>query len=263
MSPLELETDEVVSFVLQALPAPPATVLEVGCGDGRLAERLTWLGFDVTGIDADPEAIAAARQRGVNAVHASFLAFDARPFDALLFTRSLHHISPLSEAVARARALLAPHGTLVIDELAHDEVDRFTAAWFFDVQAALEAAGALRPDAPRHHHHHHHRHDHHHHATPSPDPLERWREYTTHEPPLHGAKAMVDALASTFTLSRTERLPYLHRYFVDRLPADEAGMRIFAELRRMEDERVAQGILVRVGLRLTGTSAADSRRVVT
>ena len=46
--------------------ATPA-LLDVGCGDGRLAKRLYEEGFSVTGIDISPNAVRAARELAVAA----------------------------------------------------------------------------------------------------------------------------------------------------------------------------------------------------
>lgn len=67
MSAVDADTGEVESFFVQHLPPPPATVLEVGAGDGRLAARLVARGFSVKAIDVDDEAVAAAVARRVEA----------------------------------------------------------------------------------------------------------------------------------------------------------------------------------------------------
>lgn len=49
-------------FVTTLLPAP-ARVLDAGCGTGRVAVRLDELGYDVVGVDVDPEMLfVAARE---------------------------------------------------------------------------------------------------------------------------------------------------------------------------------------------------------
>jgi SAM-dependent methyltransferase len=189
-------------------------------------------------------------------VVSDFLAFEAEPFDALLFTRSLHHISPLEAGLAKIRSLLRPGGLVVADEFVHDEIDAVTAAWFWDVQAVLERCGALAPDVPRRHHGHggHHGHGHgkhHRHDGPPPsDPVERWNERHRHDPPLHGARAMISALDGAFDLRLQARGPYLHRYLSDRVDPGEAGTRLFLQVRDLERLRVDQKLLVPIGLRL-------------
>ena len=41
--------------------ATPATILDVGCGNGHVAESLAGLGHSVTGVDSSPTAISIAR----------------------------------------------------------------------------------------------------------------------------------------------------------------------------------------------------------
>jgi SAM-dependent methyltransferase len=250
LTPLDADTDDVERFAVQHLPAPPATVLEIGAGDGRLAARLVARGFSVKAIDVSDEVVVLAAARGVDAACVDY--FDVRgQFDALLFTRSFHHLWPLDKAVAHAATLLAPRGVLVFDELAHDACDLPTAAWFYDVQALLEEAGVLaeqrRRGHPRHHHHHHHQaHD----EDAPKTPLERWRKRHSHEPPLHAADAMLHALGAAFELTSVSRLPYLYRYFAERLESKT----LFDRVRALEADRIALELVVPIGLRIVARS---------
>src|SRR5262245_42490252 len=113
MSAMDLDTDITLAFVESALAEiggpSPLRVLEVGCGPGRLAQALAARGHRVVAIDSSEEAIAATRARGIDARFARFPAFeDDELFDAVLFTRSLHHIPPLPAVVAKAHELLRP-----------------------------------------------------------------------------------------------------------------------------------------------------------
>jgi SAM-dependent methyltransferase len=248
---IEAEVEEVLGWVRSVLPGQGRglRVLEVGCGPGYLASKLLRAGVRLTAIDVSEEQVRAARERGVPAIASDFLSFEAAErFDALLFTRSLHHISPLASAIRKIRVLLEPGGPALADEFAHDEIDATTAAWFFDLQAALEESGVLAPDLPRQHgHRHHHRPED---RPPPDDPLERWRERHLHEPPLHGARAMVAALRAAFEVTVEERRTYLHRYLSDRLEDSDRGTRVFLRLRAVEQLRVDQGLLAPIGLRL-------------
>src|SRR5215211_7732235 len=73
-------------FVLAHLPAPPARVLEVGCGEGELARALDERGYDVTAID--PAAPAGPIFRRIKLEE---LEDDAR-FDAVVASCAFHHM---------------------------------------------------------------------------------------------------------------------------------------------------------------------------
>ena len=118
-----MEVDEVQAWVSRVLPGGGRglRVLEVGCGPGVLAEHLLRDGVELTAIDVSEEQVAEARARGVPAIASDFLAFEAAPFDAVLFTRSLHHIAPLAAGIAKIRVLVRPGGLVLADEFAYDE----------------------------------------------------------------------------------------------------------------------------------------------
>ena len=59
--------DSLLQAVKNETVGQPLTLLDVGCGSGRLSRRLFEQGFSVLGIDISPGAIHAARQRTVAA----------------------------------------------------------------------------------------------------------------------------------------------------------------------------------------------------
>ena len=59
--------DSFLQAVKNEAAGQPLTLLDVGCGSGRLSRRLFEQGFSVLGIDISPGAIHAARQRPVAA----------------------------------------------------------------------------------------------------------------------------------------------------------------------------------------------------
>ncbi len=59
--------DSFLQAVKNDAAGQPLTLLDVGCGSGRLSRRLFEQGFSVLGIDISPGAIHAARQRTVAA----------------------------------------------------------------------------------------------------------------------------------------------------------------------------------------------------
>ncbi len=129
------------------LPEPPARILEVGCGRGALAAALMDMGYQVTGVDRDAEAVKAATERGVLAVHADVHDISGE-HDVVMFTRSLHHAKSLDGILERAVELLAADGQVIIEEFAWERVDHRVAGFLYDNRAMLVAAGLLDADHP-------------------------------------------------------------------------------------------------------------------
>ena len=95
-------------------------VLDVGCGDGLLAQRLAAVSRSVTAIDSDAAAIgqAAVRMeshRHVTVSEQSFHEYQpgAARFDLITFVASLHHMD-LHTSLAKARSLLKPTGEIAV-----------------------------------------------------------------------------------------------------------------------------------------------------
>jgi SAM-dependent methyltransferase len=127
---------DAVQFVKAHLPPVPARVLEVGCGDGRLARALDDLGYRVTAIDpAAPEGPIFQR------VSLEDFADPVR-FDAVVASRALHHIAALGRALSKLQRLLVPGGRLIVVEHTWDRLDERTARWY------LAQRRATHPGAP-------------------------------------------------------------------------------------------------------------------
>jgi 2-polyprenyl-3-methyl-5-hydroxy-6-metoxy-1,4-benzoquinol methylase len=95
-------------------------VLDVGCGDGLLAQRLAPVSRSVTCIDPDPAAIRRAddrlaSHRHVTVAHGDFQDYQpgAHRFDLITFVASLHHMD-LRASLVKARELLAPTGEIAV-----------------------------------------------------------------------------------------------------------------------------------------------------
>ncbi len=91
------------SFVMQA---SPASVLDAGCGTGRVAIELARRGVDVVGVDVDPSMLGTARENGPDVVwHQHDLAtLDlGRVFDVVVLAGNV----PLFTPPGTQRALVA------------------------------------------------------------------------------------------------------------------------------------------------------------
>jgi SAM-dependent methyltransferase len=238
--PAHIPIAETISYLRRVLPAPPARVLDVGCGRGELLNALGAEGYAVLGIDTDTESVARAEALGGRAIEANFLSFEDEPFDVVLFGRSLHHIFPLGAALERARELLAPGGSLVAEEFAVESVDASTARWLYDLDSVMQATGLLRNDE--------------HDRADIADPLERWRIEHFHDPPLTTGEDMVAGIAEAFEVRLVERAPYFYRSFCERLNASARGASVGRLLLELESAGISDGSLVAVGLRVVASS---------
>ena len=111
----------VAEFALREIPPPPARVLEVGCGHGDLAHALAAAGHSVLAIDPDAPEGPIFRRATIEELD------EPGPFDAVVASRSLHHVSELAVALDKIAAILRPGGSIVIDDFGWELLDRRSA----------------------------------------------------------------------------------------------------------------------------------------
>jgi 2-polyprenyl-3-methyl-5-hydroxy-6-metoxy-1,4-benzoquinol methylase len=97
------------------LPRRCGSALDVGCGTGEFARRLTRRADHVTGIDRDATVCGGAEPSdGVEFRRGDLLTADLPGgYDVVTALAVLHHV-PLEAGLTRLRDLLAPGGTLVV-----------------------------------------------------------------------------------------------------------------------------------------------------
>lgn len=101
--------------MIRTLEAGPGdTVLDLGCGDGRLTRKIADTGATVLGVDTSAEQVAAARAMGLDAevADAAALRFD-NAFDAVFSNAALHWVKDADTAIDGVWRALKPGGRFV------------------------------------------------------------------------------------------------------------------------------------------------------
>lgn len=104
-------------------PQAGERILDLGCGDGQLTERLAESGAIVSGVDADPRMVEAAKARGVEAqcAVAESLPMADASFDAVFSNAALHWVRDQDAMMAEVRRVLKPGGRFLCLEFSRVE----------------------------------------------------------------------------------------------------------------------------------------------
>lgn len=125
--------------VLKVLaPAQGERILDLGCGDGELTEKIIAGGATVVAVDAAPDMVAAARSRGIDArvMDGQRLAF-AGEFEAVFSNAALHWMRDQQAVLAGVYRALKPGGRFVAEMGGHNNI----AAIIVALSAVLERRG--------------------------------------------------------------------------------------------------------------------------
>ena len=153
-------TSEVVNWLA---PKPGERILDLGCGDGALTEKLVAAGAIVTGADNSEALLSAARKRGLDVHFKDGQALDYGPeFDAVFSNAALHWMTKAEDVVKGVARALKKSGRFVAEFGGHGNVaaivtalratairygkdPALAAGWFYptpaEYRALLEANG--------------------------------------------------------------------------------------------------------------------------
>jgi SAM-dependent methyltransferase len=125
--------------VLELLaPAAGERILDLGCGDGVLTEKIIAAGATVVAVDTGPEMIAAARAGGIDArvMDGQRLPFTGE-FDAVFSNAALHWMRDQDAVLRGVHRALKPRGRFVAEMGGHNN----TAAIMVALSAVLARRG--------------------------------------------------------------------------------------------------------------------------
>ncbi|MCD9007492.1 class I SAM-dependent methyltransferase [Luteimonas sp. XNQY3] len=114
----------------------PATVLDVGCGEGRFCRRMQQTGIATVGVDPVDELIAEARRNDPAGDYrigrAEALDFTDGAFDAVVSYLTLIDIPDIAAAIGEMARVLRPGGMLLIANLTSFSTASTTGGWSTD-----------------------------------------------------------------------------------------------------------------------------------
>lgn len=131
-------------------------------------------------------------------------------FDAVLFTRSLHHVHELDLGLDKVVDVLNPSGLLIVEDFSYTGATPSHAQWIASIARLVQATGQrfvegslcqLMLD--------------------SGGNLDVWRRQHDHD--LHDAKTMSDEIRRRLRMLESANALYLYRYFVEALEAEDTA----------------------------------------
>lgn len=117
INPVRLE------FITHFLNVSGKDILDVGCGGGILSESLAASGARVTGIDAEPDAIAAATAHAkathlkINYSALPVEDYEGMDFDAITCMEMLEHVQEPQLVINHCARLIKPGGFLFLSTI--------------------------------------------------------------------------------------------------------------------------------------------------
>jgi SAM-dependent methyltransferase len=230
-TPLSFAARITASFALGCLK-PKSRVLDVGCGGGAIAAAMMKGGLLVTAIDPNQTAVEKTTGLGVTCFNSELEKFEHEEFDALLCSRSLHHMQPLDKAIAGAHRLLKPNGLLLVEDFGYERVDQKTAIWLFNLAQLIAAEQrtdkTIKEVKEGKHGHSWLTGERHESNTLGPgheqsEAITIWRHHHEVDHHVSSFERVKNALLDKFDIIEERSVPYLFHYLCDLLPATKSG----------------------------------------
>lgn len=207
--------------VRERLPAPPARVVEVGCGPlGGFVEPLTAGGYDAVGVD--PKAPRGPQYRQIPIEELD----PHEQVDVVVASTSLHHVADPREVIAGLARAVVPGGTVIVIEWAWEDFDERTARWGFDRLGTGEGGGWLRRRREE--------------WTASGLPWDRFLRGWAENENIHAVATLIRLLDERFEREHLSRGPYLFADLRGTSEADELAAIAGGEIRPIRVDYVGR-----------------------
>ena len=123
---LRLAQDEYVKFLASHIPEGVKTILDVGCGAGRVARKLILMGYQVDGVSPSEYLTEQARksigEKG-HIFHCKYQHMETdKRYDLIMFLESFQYIS-LQQALDNTVRFLKPGGHMLICDIFKKDVE--------------------------------------------------------------------------------------------------------------------------------------------
>lgn len=105
-----------LDFSLFYLPTRPGKkLLEIGCGSGQMLKNMRDLGWEVTGIDFDPQCQSITQETGIPVYQGDVLEqnLPANSFDVIVMSHVIEHLPDPIATLKECLRLLRPNGHLI------------------------------------------------------------------------------------------------------------------------------------------------------
>ena len=95
---------------------PGGKLLDVGCGSGDWMAQMKERGWEVWGVDFDPQAVQTARNRGLRVEQGSLEGqrYETGSFDAIVLNHVIEHVPDPRSTLGECHRLLKPGGKLAL-----------------------------------------------------------------------------------------------------------------------------------------------------
>jgi 2-polyprenyl-3-methyl-5-hydroxy-6-metoxy-1,4-benzoquinol methylase len=118
LNPLTTRVRSPLGFGLKELSHPTlnGTLIDVGCGDGKMVRIASLMGWDAHGLEIDPSAVEKAKKQGLKIFEGSYhdLKKIKIQFDRVLCSHVLEHVHDPLDMLNCIKDALKPGGILIL-----------------------------------------------------------------------------------------------------------------------------------------------------